>query len=96
MLEPSPWEGIYDISGAVTGVEETRVRKPHVVMLSEHERAQLHTLIGQSAAPAPALPTPASCSSQAGRGGPGWTERVIAGKRNPHATRIAEQSLAVA
>ena len=40
----------------------------------------------------PALPTPASCSSQAGRGGPGWTERVIAGKRNPHATRIVARA----
>ena len=31
------------------------MRKRHIVMLSEPERAQLHTLIGQGAAPARAL-----------------------------------------
>jgi hypothetical protein len=55
------------------------VRKRHIVMLSEPERAQLHTLIGQGAAPARAL-THARILLKANQGeaGPGWTDRVIA------------------
>src|ERR687898_775069 len=59
--------------------EETQVRKRHIVMLSEPERAQLHTLIGQGAAPARAL-THARILLKANQGepGPGWTDRAIA------------------
>src|ERR687898_3028537 len=59
--------------------EETQVRKRHIVMLSEPERAQLHTLIGQGAAPARAL-THARILLKANQGeaGPGWTAAAIA------------------
>ena len=33
-------------------LEEPSMRKQHVVVLSEEERARLHTLIGQGTAPA--------------------------------------------
>src|SRR5215204_3836187 len=36
--------------------QEAEVRKRHVVVLSEQERARLHTMIGRGVAPASALP----------------------------------------
>jgi hypothetical protein len=54
------------------------VRKRHTVMLSEEERARLHTLIGQGVAPARAL-THARILLKANQGeaGPGWTDAAI-------------------
>jgi Winged helix-turn helix len=59
--------------------EEPSMRKQHVVVLSEQERARLHTLIGQGSASARAL-THARILLKAGQGeaGPGWTDRAIA------------------
>jgi hypothetical protein len=50
------------------------VRKRHVVVLSEAERARLHTMIGRGVAPASAL-THARILLKANQGeaGPGWT-----------------------
>jgi hypothetical protein len=55
------------------------MRKQHIVVLSEAERARLHTLIGQGTARARAL-THARILLKANQGeaGPGWTDRVIA------------------
>jgi transposase len=66
------------------------VRKRHIVMLSEPERAQLHTLIGQGAAPARAL-THARILLKANQGeaGPGWTDRVIAEAFEVHPATVA-------
>ena len=52
------------------------MRKQHVVVLSELERARLHTLIGQGSAPARAL-THARILLKANQGeaGPGWSDR---------------------
>jgi Homeodomain-like domain len=54
------------------------VRKRHIVVLSEEERARLHTLIGQGVAPASAL-THARVLLKANQGeaGPGWTDAAI-------------------
>jgi hypothetical protein len=54
------------------------VRKRHTVRLSEEERAQLRTLIGQGVAPARAL-THARILLKANQGeaGPGWTDAAI-------------------
>jgi hypothetical protein len=54
------------------------VRKRYTVMLSEAERARLHTLIGQGVAPARAL-THARILLKANQGeaGPGWTDAAI-------------------
>jgi Homeodomain-like domain len=55
------------------------VRKRHVVVLSEEERARLHTMIGRGVAPASAL-THARILLKANQGqaGPGWTDAAIA------------------
>jgi len=55
------------------------MRKRHTVVLSEEERARLHTLIGQGAAPARAL-THARILLKANQGeaGPSWTDAAIA------------------
>jgi len=55
------------------------VRKRHIVVLSEEERARLHTMIGRGAAPARAL-THARILLKANQGeaGPGWTDAAIA------------------
>ena len=55
------------------------MRKRHVVVLSEDERARLHTLIGRGVAPARAL-THARILLKANQGeaGPGWTDAAIA------------------
>jgi hypothetical protein len=54
------------------------VRKRHVVVLSEEERARLHTMIGRGVAPASAL-THARILLKANQGeaGPGWTDAAI-------------------
>ena len=54
------------------------MRKRHVVVLSEQERARLHTMIGRGVAPASAL-THARILLKANQGeaGPGWTDAAI-------------------
>ena len=54
------------------------MRKRHVVVLSEVERARLHTMIGRGVAPASAL-THARILLKANQGeaGPGWTDAAI-------------------
>jgi transposase len=66
------------------------MRKQHVVVLSEPERARLHTLIGRGAAPARAL-THARILLKANQGeaGPGWTDRAIATALEVHHTTVA-------
>ena len=66
------------------------MRKQHVVVLSEQERARLHTLIGQGSAPARAL-TRARILLKASQGeaGPGWTDRAIATALEVHHTTVA-------
>jgi Homeodomain-like domain len=58
--------------------QEAEVRKRHVVVLSEAERARLHTMIGRGVAPASAL-THARILLKANQGeaGPGWTDAAI-------------------
>ena len=55
------------------------MRKRHIVVLSEAERARLHTMIGRGVAPASAL-THARILLKANQGeaGPGWTDAAIA------------------
>jgi len=55
------------------------VRKRHIVVLAEEERARLHTMIGRGVAPANAL-THARILLKANQGeaGPGWTDAAIA------------------
>src|SRR5260370_8456295 len=57
---------------------EAEVRKRHIVVLSEEERARLHTMIGRGVAPASAL-THARILLKANQGeaGPGWTDAAI-------------------
>ena len=54
------------------------MRKQHIVVLSEAERARLHTMIGRGVAPASAL-THARILLKANQGeaGPGWTDAAI-------------------
>src|SRR5260370_18604137 len=58
---------------------EAEVRKRHIVVLSEEERARLHTMIGRGVAPASAL-THARILLKANQGeaGPGWTDAATA------------------
>jgi hypothetical protein len=74
----------------VPPLEEPIMRKQHIVVLSEAERARLHTLIGQGTAPARAL-THARILLKANQGeaGPGWTDRVIAAALEVHHTTVA-------
>jgi len=71
-------------------LEEPSMRKQHVVVLSEEERARLRTLIGQGTAPARAL-THARILLKANQGeaGPGWTDRAIAAALEVHHTTVA-------
>jgi hypothetical protein len=59
-------------------LQEAEVRKRHVVVLTEEERARLHTMIGRGVAPASAL-THARILLKANQGeaGPGWTDAAI-------------------
>ena len=54
------------------------MRKRHIVVLSEQERARLHTMISRGVAPASAL-THARILLKANQGeaGPGWTDAAI-------------------
>src|SRR6266702_5760140 len=65
------------------------MRKRYTVVLSEPERARLHTMIGQGAAPARAL-THARILLKANQGeaGPGWTDRAIAVALEVHHTTV--------
>jgi hypothetical protein len=58
--------------------QEAEVRKRYIVVLSEQERARLHTMIGRGVAPASAL-THARILLKANQGeaGPGWTDAAI-------------------
>src|SRR5215217_9717328 len=71
-------------------LEKPSMRKQHVVVLSEPERARLHTLIGQGTAPARAL-THARIllKTNQGEAGPGWTDRAIAAALEVHPTTVA-------
>jgi hypothetical protein len=55
------------------------MRKRHVVVLPEEERARLHTMLGRGVAPASAL-THGRILLKANQGeaGPGWTDAAIA------------------
>ena len=55
------------------------MRKRHIVVLSEEERARLHTMIGRGVAPASVL-THARILLKANQGeaGPSWTDAAIA------------------
>ncbi len=66
------------------------MRKRHIVVLSEQERARLHTLIGQGAAPAHVL-THARILLKANQGeaGPGWTDTAIAAALEVHPATVA-------
>src|SRR4029453_4148886 len=64
-------------SGGPT-LQEAEMRKRHVVVLTEEERARLHTTIGRGVASASAL-THARILLKANQGqaGPGWTDAAI-------------------
>ena len=66
------------------------MRKRHVVVLSEEERARLHTLIGQGVAPARVL-THARILLKANQGeaGPGWTDAATAAALEVHPATVA-------
>jgi len=66
------------------------VRKRHIVVLSEEERARLHTMIGRGVAPASAL-THARILLKANQGeaGPGWTDAAIAVALEINPTTVA-------
>jgi hypothetical protein len=59
--------------------QETEMRKRHIVVLSEEERAWLHTMIGRGVAAASVL-THARILLKANQGeaGPSWTDAAIA------------------
>ena len=65
------------------------MRKRYTVVLSEPERARLHTLIGQGAGPAGAL-THARILLKANQGeaGPGWTDQVITDALEVHPATV--------
>jgi transposase len=66
------------------------MHKQHVVVLSEEERARLHTLIGQGTAPARALAhARILLKANQGEAGPGWTDRAIATALEVHHTTVA-------
>src|SRR6266496_2943075 len=65
-------------------LEKPSMRKQHVVVLSEEERARLHTMIGQGAAPARIL-----LKANQGEAGPGWSDRAIAVALEVHHTTVA-------
>jgi transposase len=69
--------------------------KQHTVILSEAERARLHTLLGRGSAPARAL-THARILLKANQdeAGPGWTDAAIAAALEVHpatVTRVRQQ-----
>jgi transposase len=71
-------------------LEEPSMRKQHVVVLSELERARLRTLIGQGSAPARALAhARILLKANQGEAGPGWSDRAIATALEVHHTTVA-------
>jgi hypothetical protein len=79
------------VGGQGSPLEKPSMRKQHAVVLSEPERARLHTLIGQGTAPTRAL-THARILLRANQGeaGPGWTDRAIATALEVHPTTVAQ------
>jgi len=69
--------------------EEPSMRKRYTVVLSEPERARLHTLIGRGAGPARALTHARILKANQGEAGPGWTDRVIAEALEVHPATVA-------
>ncbi len=66
------------------------MRKLSIVKLSEAERAQLHTLIGQGVAPAGKLAhARILLKANQGEAGPGWTDAAIAAAVEVHPTTVA-------
>jgi hypothetical protein len=80
-------------------LEESSMPKRYTVVLSEPERARLHTLIGRGTGPARAL-TYARILLKANQGeaGPGWTDQMIAGvlEVNPATVARVRQHYATA
>jgi hypothetical protein len=70
--------------------QEAEVPKRYVVVLSEQERARLHTMIGRGVAPASAL-THARILLKADQGeaGPGWTDAAIGAALEVNPTTVA-------
>jgi hypothetical protein len=59
--------------------QEAEVRKRYIVVLSEGERAGLHTMIGRGIAPASVLShARILLKANQGEAGPGWTDAAIA------------------
>ena len=55
------------------------MRKRHIVVLSEEERARLHTMIGRGVAPASVLShARILLKANQGQAGPSWTDAAIA------------------
>jgi high-affinity K+ transport system ATPase subunit B len=73
------------------------VRKRHVVVLSEQERARLHSMIGRGVAPASAL-THARILLKANQGeaGPGWTDAAIGAALEVNPATVAARALPTA
>src|SRR6266705_2137297 len=71
-------------------LEKPSMRKKHVVVLSEPERARLHALIGRGVAPARAQ-THARILLKANQGeaGPGWTDGAISTALEVDPTTVA-------
>ena len=69
------------------------MRKRHIVVLSEQERARLHTMIGRGVAPASAL-THARILLKANQGeaGPGWTDAALGAALGVNPATVARVS----
>jgi len=66
------------------------MRKRHIVVLSEEERAWLHTMIGRGVAPASVLTHDRILlEAHQGEAGPRWTDRVIATSLEVHPATVA-------
>jgi hypothetical protein len=95
LVPRQPWFAWYSVWPDAPAVEDPAAEKPsmrkqHVVVLSEEERARLYTLIGQGTAPARAL-THARILLKANQGeaGPGWIDRAVATALEVHHTTVA-------
>jgi hypothetical protein len=66
------------------------MRKRYIVVLSEEERARLHTMIGRGVAPASVLAhARVLLKANQGEAGPGWTDQMIAGAVEVHRATVA-------
>ena len=66
------------------------MRKRHIVVLSEEERARLHTMIGRGVAPASALAhARILLKANQGQAGPGWTDAAIGGALEVNPATVA-------